>query len=56
MKKQWTICSTMFCYNDAEVTNDPAHPPFCDECKEDNRDKEDNGAADAPAESSETSQ
>ena len=29
-----TVCSTMFCYNRAEITNDPAKPPFCDDCKE----------------------
>jgi len=33
-KKEMTVCSTMFCYNEAEVTNDPAKPPFCEECKE----------------------
>ena len=30
---EMTICSTMFCYNDAEFTNDPANPPFCEQCK-----------------------
>lgn len=29
-----TICSTMFCYNRAKETNDPAHPPFCEQCQE----------------------
>jgi hypothetical protein len=29
-----TRCSFMLCKNDAEVTNDPAHPPFCKECQE----------------------
>ena len=28
-----TVCSTMFCYERAEVTNDPAKPPFCAKCK-----------------------
>lgn len=29
-----TVCSTMFCYNDAEVSDDPAKPPFCFRCQE----------------------
>lgn len=28
-----TVCSTMNCYEEAEVTNDPARPPFCEKCK-----------------------
>jgi hypothetical protein len=28
-----TICSNALCYNRAEETNDPAHPPFCEKCK-----------------------
>lgn len=31
--KKMTVCSTMHCYNEAEETNDPAKPPFCEECK-----------------------
>jgi hypothetical protein len=31
---QMTICSNMHCYNEAEVTNDPLHPPFCQPCKD----------------------
>ncbi len=33
----WTVCSSMHCYNTVEVAgsiiDDPAHPPFCEECK-----------------------
>lgn len=29
-----TICSTMHCYNRAEETNDPLHPPFCEQCRD----------------------
>lgn len=28
-----TVCSTMFCYNDAEVSDDPTRPPFCFRCQ-----------------------
>lgn len=29
-----TICSTMHCYNRAKETNDPLHPPFCEQCQD----------------------
>ena len=29
-----TVCSTMFCYNWVDFTENPAKPPFCDKCKE----------------------
>lgn len=37
MTKETTICSTMFCYNRAEITNDPAKPPFCEQCQDRNK-------------------
>jgi len=29
----YTVCSNMNCYNKAELTGDPADPPFCPICK-----------------------
>ena len=28
-----TVCSTAHCYGRAQWTGDPAHPPFCNDCK-----------------------
>lgn len=33
VKPEITTCSTMHCYNRAEVSDDPAKPPFCKDCK-----------------------
>lgn len=32
-----TICSNAHCYEKAEETNDPAHPPFCEKHHYDTR-------------------
>lgn len=34
-----TVCSTMHCYNRAEETNDPLHPPFCEQCQDRKQEK-----------------
>lgn len=36
-KSNITICSNMHCYNQAKVTDDPAHPPFCQSCKKEEK-------------------
>lgn len=28
-----TVCSSMFCYNRAEINANPVLPPFCEDCK-----------------------